>query len=116
MEGEMPLLLKSVDPQGQGSAITYARRYALCAVLGLSTGEDDDGHHATTQAKAGAVPLTTTTKNRLRTIFADQDLKGDEATQFIQTVIEKDQPDTEQDAGKLLIALAKRKGGIHDSN
>lgn len=37
------------DPQGIGSAITYARRYALCAALGLNV-EDDDGN-AGTKAK-----------------------------------------------------------------
>jgi hypothetical protein len=111
VDGEMPLLLKSNDPQGQGSALTYARRYALSAILGLSTGEDDDGNVATAQAKAGAVPLTTQTKNRLRQIFSDQDLKGDDASQFIRSVIDKDQPETEQDAGRLLIALSRRKEG-----
>jgi hypothetical protein len=44
--GEMPLLLARKDPQGLGSAITYARRYALMAVLGLVADEDDDGNHA----------------------------------------------------------------------
>jgi len=34
------------DPQGQGSAITYQRRYALSAVLGLSTENDDDANAA----------------------------------------------------------------------
>lgn len=35
------------DPQGIGSATTYARRYSLCAFLGLSTGDlDDDGNSA----------------------------------------------------------------------
>ena len=29
-------------PQAQGSAITYARRYALCAVLGIAPADDDD--------------------------------------------------------------------------
>lgn len=43
-EGTMPLLLSKPDPQGQGSAITYARRYALCAVLNLVADEDDDGN------------------------------------------------------------------------
>lgn len=36
------------DPQGQGSAITYQRRYALGAVLGLTIDEDDDGNAAST--------------------------------------------------------------------
>lgn len=34
------------DPQGQGSAITYMRRYALTSILGLNV-EDDDGNTAT---------------------------------------------------------------------
>ena len=33
------------EPQGMGSAITYARRYSLCAMLGIIT-EDDDGNAA----------------------------------------------------------------------
>lgn len=33
-------------PQSVGSALTYARRYALGAVLGLATEEDDDGNAA----------------------------------------------------------------------
>lgn len=45
-EGTMLLLLTKSDPQGQGSAITYARRYSLCAVLNLVADDDDDGHAA----------------------------------------------------------------------
>lgn len=42
------------DPQGIGSAITYARRYGLSAILGIATDDDDDGAAAsgtTGQAK-----------------------------------------------------------------
>jgi hypothetical protein len=35
------------DPQGVGSCITYQRRYALSAILGLNIDDDDDGNHAT---------------------------------------------------------------------
>lgn len=42
----MPLLLAKDDSQGMGSAITYARRYALVAVLNLIADEDDDGQTA----------------------------------------------------------------------
>lgn len=45
---EMPLA-KS-DPQGYGSAITYARRYGLTALLGIIT-EDDDGESAMQRQK-----------------------------------------------------------------
>jgi hypothetical protein len=34
------------DPQGAGSVITYQRRYALGAVLGLNIDSDDDGNKA----------------------------------------------------------------------
>lgn len=39
------------DPQGMGSAITYARRYSLCAMLGIVT-EDDDGESAKIGSKS----------------------------------------------------------------
>lgn len=35
------------DPQSQGSAITYARRYAVGAILSLNIDEDDDANAAT---------------------------------------------------------------------
>jgi hypothetical protein len=37
------------DPQGYGSAITYARRYALGCMTGLVTEEDDDANAASPQ-------------------------------------------------------------------
>ena len=37
------------DPQGEGSALTYARRYALMALVGIAP-EDDDGNAATAAA------------------------------------------------------------------
>jgi hypothetical protein len=46
IEDTMPLLVTKADPQGQGSAITYARRYSICAVLNLVADEDDDGNSA----------------------------------------------------------------------
>jgi hypothetical protein len=36
------LPLQAATPQAAGSAVTYARRYALSAILGISTEEDDD--------------------------------------------------------------------------
>ena len=46
------------DAQGYGSAITYARRYALAAALGLAADEDDDATSATSSpaARSQGVP------------------------------------------------------------
>ncbi|WP_293910222.1 ERF family protein [Deinococcus sp.] len=34
------------DPQTAGSVLTYSKRYALTSVLGIVSGDDDDGHAA----------------------------------------------------------------------
>jgi len=51
MKATMPLHMGS-KPQEQGSALTYARRYALSAVLGLAVDEDDDGNEASKPSQA----------------------------------------------------------------
>jgi len=51
VEDTMPLMLAKRDPQGQGSALTYARRYALMAILGLVADKDDDGNEGAGKAK-----------------------------------------------------------------
>ena len=45
------------DPQGQGSAITYQRRYALGAILGLNIDDDDDGNEASKQPAPQKQPV-----------------------------------------------------------
>lgn len=42
----------NITPQSQGSAVTYARRYAYMAVLGLVSDVDDDGNAASAPAPA----------------------------------------------------------------
>jgi hypothetical protein len=50
VQGECKLFLGAkVDSQGMGSAITYTRRYALAAILGVVQ-EDDDGNAAAAPA------------------------------------------------------------------
>ena len=49
IEHEMLMPVAKVDPQGFGSAMTYARRYALQAAFGVAPAEDD-GNAATGHA------------------------------------------------------------------
>lgn len=42
VEDTMPLKIVQDTPQGQGSAITYARRYMLSSMLGIVTDDDTD--------------------------------------------------------------------------
>jgi len=50
IESNLRLMLPSADMQKLGSAITYARRYALISMLTLET-EDDDGNDAVAKKK-----------------------------------------------------------------
>lgn len=45
------------DAQATGSMVTYHRRYALVAALGLATGDDDDGQSATRRAAEREEPV-----------------------------------------------------------
>ena len=57
------------DPQAVGSAITYAKRYALSAIFGITSDNDDDGNEATQLGRATpkAVPKkqVSTTSNKI---------------------------------------------------
>ena len=50
-----PILIVKKDMQGLGSAITYARRYGLSAMVGISP-EDDDGNTASKSPQTKSAP------------------------------------------------------------
>jgi hypothetical protein len=54
--GDYPI--PSTNPQTMGGAITYARRYALCAVLGIAPADDDDDADITAAWNPPANPRT----------------------------------------------------------
>jgi hypothetical protein len=56
LRGHVPLLNTKGDMQGLGSAITYARRYGLAAIVGVCP-EDDDGNAASEKPKAAPVAV-----------------------------------------------------------
>jgi len=55
-ESNLKLTPKDQTPQAQGSAITYMRRYALSAILGIATEDDDDGNSSSAPKKTPARP------------------------------------------------------------
>lgn len=46
LSASTPIRVDGSDAQAYGSAVTYARRYALTAMLGIAADEDDDGNAA----------------------------------------------------------------------
>lgn len=60
MEDEYRLNPVKEDPQGYGSAITYARRYTLPGILMIASEEDDDGNAASQPTKPKSAPPAVT--------------------------------------------------------
>ncbi len=46
IKSKTPLYIMKQDPQSVGSSITYGKRYALSALVGVCADEDDDGEKA----------------------------------------------------------------------
>lgn len=100
--GIMPLILPKNDPQAQGSAITYARRYALVTACGLKA-EDDDG-----QSASNVMSETAKKKRELYTKFIEAGIKTlDDQKLFINSVLGKETVDDEVEADKVIIELGK---------
>lgn len=113
--GTMLLNLKSATPQDQGSALTYARRYALTAVLDIAADEDDDGNKATdaakakNQAKADAdIPVKEETKTKLYLILKKIGTTPDDYQKTIGKTIDSMTELEAVQAAKALIAEATK--------
>lgn len=92
----IPLFIDQLTSQGLGAALTYAKKNAVCCILGLPTEEDDDGNKASDEQSP-------TKSNQPKTFLNDQQI--DEIEQFI-----------EDDVGLLnRILVGYGKGAVLDS-
>jgi hypothetical protein len=90
------LKLAKQDPQGQGSAYTYMRRYALSGILGLATDEDDDGNTASAPRQTAQKPRQETKpvdpdtgrKIKMAGLLSDLGHKGLKGEVFIAKIVE----------------------------
>lgn len=57
ISGRYPLRPQQQTPQGYGSALTYARRYSLAAMVGVVADEDDDGNAASAPRSSYVKPV-----------------------------------------------------------
>jgi hypothetical protein len=54
IDGVLLIPAAQVSPQGFGSAMSYARRYALSAIIGVVADDDDDGNAASRPQTSGS--------------------------------------------------------------
>ena len=77
ISGELSMTSSDPSPRGIGSAITYARRYSLCALVGIAP-EDDDGE-AASRTKEPSRPVVSTPKPRTESATANKETKPEVA-------------------------------------
>lgn len=98
LEGWYPL--PEAAPQEIGSAVTYARRYALCAVSGVAPGGDDDD-----AGKAQSAPRNRPTKEPWRE-------RIDKALAAIAGAKDGDELDKVQDRARSLLGVQEVKDAL----
>lgn len=77
ISGRYPLRPQQQTPQGYGSALTYARRYSLAAMVGVVADEDDDGNAASAPRTSYSKPAPVNDTGRVRASqFVDDAVKA----------------------------------------
>ena len=81
----MSLHLVKDDPQAQGSAVTYARRYAYLSACGLVADEDDDAN--ATRGKVVSRPAVSSDHEALKKALSTKFETGDDRKFFIEATL-----------------------------
>ena len=84
------------DPQGYGSALTYARRYSLMSACGIAP-EDDDGNAA---SRAIAKPVARSTKGKQELEAALDAANSPEMLQVLWKALKPEERDLVRDFAK----------------
>jgi hypothetical protein len=101
IESDYPIVCQMDNPQAVGSALTYARRYSLCALVGIAS-EDDDGEHATSynddkggdsgcknELKPGKAGEAVATQKQIETIEEMTKERGLDALEVVRKFLDK---------------------------
>ncbi len=100
LSGEMSIFSLKNEPQAIGSAITYARRYALSAILGIAA-DDDDAEDAMARSDKPKPAVTTPeasssrliTEAQIKEVYAsvkDKNISNELAKGYMQARFKKD--------------------------
>lgn len=99
------------DPQQVGSAITYARRYSLTAVLGIFPDKDDDGSYARQQYETADKPIGSEQYATLVKAMDTHAIPSETRGEFISGVLNRPVKGwrgiTQSDMTKLMTAINK---------
>lgn len=112
IEDTATLPLPKADPQGYGSAMTYARRYALASICGLFQ-DDDDGNAASGSvsrqepAKSQGKPISDKTREGLINFMEDPKTSARMEAAMKAYKVKSIDEFTEDQAQKIIVKLAQ---------
>jgi hypothetical protein len=109
MSSSSPCTYKEGDPQSQGSAITYMKRYAYATMLDLLVDADDDGNlaagvGAVADKKLAAAEFMAEKAKMVKTLRNEKNMPIAEVHQLVKTTLKKDRVETHEDIQKILTA------------
>lgn len=112
IDGELEMTPSKNDPQGQASTITYMRRYALVAMLGLNCDEDDDGNTASTPSKKSAEVKMTPEEALSNAKKAIEESTSIDDLTLVSKNIKKSKNLTDTDKETLIFTLNEKVGSM----
>ena len=87
ISGRYPLRPQQQTPQGYGSALTYARRYALAAMVGVVADEDDDGNAASGRREVREEAPRVSDAEQAAKAFSAKAIKDIGATKSLEALV-----------------------------
>lgn len=107
----LALKLEKNTPQGVGSAMTYGKRYSVCAILGISSDDDDDGNEhekdGKNKPKQQAKPTNNKPQPTKPTISKEVQVVSDEIKKLIGKLI-KEEKATQEDVRQAILRQSKQ--------
>ena len=109
----MSLPVSKPDAQGAGSAITYMRRYALAAIVGVVQA-DDDGNSASIKATVVADKTTSITPQQISSINALIEQTGSDEAKLLAFFKKPSVTLLDRNQGIQAIAMLEKKPGVEN--
>lgn len=106
------MIAAKTDPQGAGSAVTYGRRYALSAVLGVAWDDDDDGNKASGNDKGKQISNNRKAlENAIVNAVKESKMENQQVTELIRDKFKKEKMGelTDSECTQLLAFIHNRK-------
>jgi len=113
MSQEMSVPVSKPDAQGAGSCITYMRRYALAAIVGVVQA-DDDGNSASIKATVVADKATSITPQQISSINALIEQTGSDEAKLLAFFKKPSVTLLDRNQGIQAIAMLEKKLGVEN--